>query len=438
MGISRSALSTLGICLLMAAAASACSSSGGSSSAASSGGGASSAASSSAAPAASSGGSSAPAATGGTAAPVGASPVQVGFHNLEGGSISLPDVRQGFQAGVDYVNSQLDGINGHPLKAVVCDTDGTPEASLNCANEFVQKKVVLAVQGADFGADAMLPVLKSAHLAELGGFVLTPGMNAATGNAYFMAASTQEGYAADIVQQHNLGAKSVAVVMVDNPSDHQVYSSIIAPAAAKLGMTARAFYSPTQANWTTLAAVIGATHPDAISLFEAGNDALSAVSALRAAGFTGNITDGANTEIVQQLSASQLKNVYFNSATYLPNFTALPAAVKGDMTAFNTYEQKDTHGVGSISQAIQGFYVAVMAAEALQQIPGSPTAQSVYAGMTKVKGPREIFRTNGFDCATPTWPGTTACGGGMIYVTANAAKQLVPLPNQPVDVSSVR
>lgn len=420
----------LGICLLTAGVASACSSSGSATQASSS--------SVSAAPVTSSSGSSAPALTGGTAAPAGASPVLVGFHNLEGGSISLPDVRQGFEAGVDYVNSQLDGINGHPMKPIICNTDGTPEASLNCANEFVQKKAVLAIQGVDFGADAMLPVLKSAHLAELGAISLTPGMNVATGTAYFMSSSTQEGYAADIVEQHALGAKSVAVVLTDNPSDHQVYSSIIVPVAAKLGVKVRAFYSPTQADWTTLAAVIMATNPDSVSLFESGNDALSAVTALRGAGFAGHITDGANTEIIPQLSTSELKNVEFDSSTYLPNFTSLPAAVQGDMTAFNTYEKKDTHGVTSVSQAIQGFYVAVMAAEALRDIPGPLTAQSVYAGMPKVKGAREFFRTNGFNCATPTWPGTTACGSGQIYVSTNAAKQLVPLPNQPVDVSSVR
>src|SRR4051812_23276981 len=43
-------------------------------------------------------------------------PITVGFHNLEGGSYSLPDLRAGFEAGLKYVNTELGGINGHELK----------------------------------------------------------------------------------------------------------------------------------------------------------------------------------------------------------------------------------------------------------------------------------------------------------------------------------
>src|SRR4051794_23204170 len=60
------------------------------------------------------GGSATTAAAGGaatTAAPVKADPskppVLVGFHNLEGGAISLPEIRQGFLSGVNYVNEEL-------------------------------------------------------------------------------------------------------------------------------------------------------------------------------------------------------------------------------------------------------------------------------------------------------------------------------------------
>ncbi len=143
-------------------------------------------------PATSAGSKSPSGAPDGTAADQSKDPVTVGFHNLEGGSISLPDVRIGFEAGVKYVNEHLGGINGHPLKAINCKTDGTPEASVSCANQFVEQKVVAAVQGADFGADAMLPVLKSAGLAEIGSFPLTPGMNSAVGDAFFFEYSAEE------------------------------------------------------------------------------------------------------------------------------------------------------------------------------------------------------------------------------------------------------
>lgn len=367
-----------------------------------------------------------------------ASPVLVGFHNLEGGAISLPDYRQGFQAGLDYVNSDLGGVNGHPMQMVDCKTDGTPESSVNCANQFVQKNVVMAVQGADFGADAMLPVLKSAGIIEFGGFSLTPGMNTAVGDAYFMNFSAQEGYAADIVQQKDMGARTVAVVMVDAPASHESYDTIIAPAARKVGITTKVFYYPQQVDWTTEAATVMAVKPDAVTLWSDGGAALAAISQLRSAGFTGQINAGANTEVMTKLSTSVLKNVNFSAPVYQPEFASFPPAVQKDMDVFYAYLKKDASNVVSESQAQQGFYAAVLAADALAQIPGGPlTAQSVKAGMAKVKGDREIFRSTGYDCAKPTWPGTTACATGEIFATPNSAKKLVPLANQPVDVSAV-
>ncbi|MFV0309375.1 MAG: hypothetical protein ACK5OX_16720, partial [Desertimonas sp.] len=57
-------------------------------------------------------------------------PVVVGFHNLEGGAISLPGIRAGFEQGVRYVNERLGGINGHPLEVEACNVDITPESSV--------------------------------------------------------------------------------------------------------------------------------------------------------------------------------------------------------------------------------------------------------------------------------------------------------------------
>jgi len=56
--------------------------------------------------------------------------VLVGFHNLEGGAISLPQIREAFLAGVNYVNEELGGINGRPMKADTCNLDVTPESSV--------------------------------------------------------------------------------------------------------------------------------------------------------------------------------------------------------------------------------------------------------------------------------------------------------------------
>ncbi|PSM39029.1 hypothetical protein C6Y14_33970 [Streptomyces dioscori] len=365
-------------------------------------------------------------------------PVTIGFHNLEGGSISLADVRLGFEAGVNYINKQLGGVNGHPLKSINCKTDGTPEASVNCANQFVEQKAVLAVQGADFGADAMLPVLKSAGLAEFGNFPLTPGVNSAVGDAYFMQGSAQEGYAANLVQLQKLGASKAAVVLVDNPASHDTYKTVIEPAAAKLRLKAKVFYVPAQSDWTVQSATVLAWGPDAISTYVAA-DSLAAVPAFRAAGFSGYITAGANTEIIPQLDPSVLQKVLFSAPYYLPEFANPPARVKKDLDIFEAYTS-NLPAKGSVTQRQTGFYTALMAGQLLRDLGAknkSLTAQVVHSGLRTWKGEREPFRLNGWDCSTPTWPDTTACGAGNVYAAPGKDRVLEPLPDQPVDMSAV-
>ena len=376
----------------------------------------------------------------GTGADNSKDPVTVGFHNLEGGSISLPDVRLGFEAGLKYVNERLGGINGHPLDMIYCKSDGTPESSVNCANEFVEKKAVLAVQGADFGADAMLPVLKSAGLAELGSFPLTPGLNAAVGDAFFFEYSAEEGYAGTLVQLHDLDASKIAIVMVDSPATHETYDNIIAPAGKKLGVETKVFYVPAQADWTVQSATVLAWGPDAIGTFVAA-DALAAVPAFRTAGFTGYITAGSNTEIISQLDSSVLTKVLFTSPYYLPEFSDIPEEVQPDIDAFNEYATSDMEKTSSITQRQTGFYTALITAQVLTDLGSKTdplTAQAVHTGLATSKGDRQPFRTNGWDCSTPSWLNTTACGTGGVFAEPDDKGVLTPLPDQPVDISSVR
>ncbi|MGW6795987.1 hypothetical protein, partial [Streptomyces chartreusis] len=65
------------------------------------------------------------------------------------------------------------------------------------------------------------------------------------------------------------------------------------------------------------------------------------------------------------------------------------------------------------------------------------TAGAVHAKLRSWKGERQPFRSNGWDCSMPSWPGTTACGFGNVYATSGKGDTLTPLPNQPVDISAV-
>ena len=137
---------------VLALAAAACSSSGSSSTAG-------------AAP--SSAASSAPAATlGASAASSSANPLSIFFFDEEGASAaaSSPESFQAATAAVDYVNDNLGGIKGRPLKLTHCETLGTPDSAINCANQAVDAKPDVVIKGVDVAGGSAVPIVTGAGL----------------------------------------------------------------------------------------------------------------------------------------------------------------------------------------------------------------------------------------------------------------------------------
>ncbi|MDQ1423280.1 MAG: branched-chain amino acid transport system substrate-binding protein [Acidimicrobiaceae bacterium] len=379
-----------------------------------------------------------------TAAPQKADPskseVLIGYHNLEDGQISLPEIRLGFDSGINYVNEELGGINGHPVKVDYCHLDVTPESSVNCANQFVEKNVVLAVQGVDVAADAALPILKQAGIAEVGFFAFSPAMNKAKGDAFFTLFANEDNYAGDLYTQQKLGAKSEAVVMADLPTSHSLDTDVIQPTAKKLGMTATAYYYPTTTDWTTFAATVLAKSPDAVS-FPAAEDTvcLAAIPALRGAGFTGYIHASSCSEIIDKLDAKTLDKVINHNEFYYPTMTSIPAKAQQDLNTFMKYIKRDHPDFKSYVYTQLGFHIAVQAADMMRQVTGDLTAQNIKAKLPTTSG-ESFFRDAGdrYDCSKGNWPGTTACSSSEFFTKVTADKKKELLPNQPPDLSSVR
>jgi branched-chain amino acid transport system substrate-binding protein len=364
----------------------------------------------------------------------------VGWHNLEGGAVSLPDVRKGFEAGMRYVNEELGGINGHPMEAVLCNTELTPESSVNCANKFVDEGVVAAVQGVDFTSDAALPVLKEAGVVDIVAFAAGPGANVAVGDVYVTELSIQEGFGAGLVQLQALGAKSVTYLLIDLPWTHSAVDDVIKPAAKKLGLKVEViFFPPSGADWATLAATAVSKSADAIQMFAGDADCLAGVPAIRGAGFTGLLQPGVCNAFIEQVDERMLENIIVSSPLYVPQMSPLPAKVKADLKVFDRYMEMvhPDYNKANTNQVLLGFHTAVQAADMLRQVPGELTATSVKKNIGKAKG-SAFLRTNEYDCAAPTWPGTTACGSGFIFAKIRSDKSLEVLEDQPVDVSGIK
>jgi branched-chain amino acid transport system substrate-binding protein len=365
-------------------------------------------------------------------------PVVVGFHNLEGGVISLPEIRDAFESGVKYVNEELGGINGRPLKAETCNLDITPESSVNCANQFVEKNVVVAVQGVDVAADAALPIWQQAGLVDIAFAGFTPGLNASRGKAFVTLFDSRDILAQNLLMQQQLGAKNVAIVQEDLASTKAYYDTVEKPTADKLGLGLQPFYYSATTDWATLAATILSTNPDGID-FPAAQEpvCLAAIPALRSAGFTGTIHASSCAEYVDKLPAEQVDGIVNHNEFYYPTMTSIPPKAQQDLDTFMKYMERDHGGVKSLVYAELGFHVAVQAADMLRQVKGDITPQTVAAAMPTTKGPM-FFRETGYDCSKNYWPpDSAACSAEVIYTRANKDRKKEVLDLK-LDTTAVR
>jgi branched-chain amino acid transport system substrate-binding protein len=93
-------------------------------------------------------------------------PIKVFFFNQEGASAnaSSPESSEAARAATDYVNKELGGINGRPIKLIHCATLGTPASVTNCANQAVDAKVDVVIKGVEVAGGSAIPILSGAGI----------------------------------------------------------------------------------------------------------------------------------------------------------------------------------------------------------------------------------------------------------------------------------
>jgi len=91
-----------------------------------------------------------------------AQPVRIGFITQEGGIPSFPEAKVAAEAAVELVNSELGGVDGHPIELVPCVVVSSQEEALNCAQKMANDDTIQAVQLSllTVGTDAIYSTLR--------------------------------------------------------------------------------------------------------------------------------------------------------------------------------------------------------------------------------------------------------------------------------------
>ncbi|WP_068166017.1 ABC transporter substrate-binding protein [Rhodococcus phenolicus] len=97
--------------------------------------------------------------------PAGGEPVKIGFVSTEGGAaVSLPEMREGAEAAVEYLNNNGGGLAGRPVDLVVCKQQEEPTSATACANQFVEQKVAAVLSPGTSQGPAIVPIVIGAGI----------------------------------------------------------------------------------------------------------------------------------------------------------------------------------------------------------------------------------------------------------------------------------
>jgi branched-chain amino acid transport system substrate-binding protein len=354
-------------------------------------------------------------------------PIKVGFLNQGSGAQALPDFGAGGTVGAQQINDD-GGINGHPIDLSVCNTDGTPAASIKCANQFVTDGVVAVVQGLDLSSDSALEILSGAGIPLIGH---TPfgTAQANSDDAWFFGAAPGVFYSAPLkALKDEYGIKSVAFLNVDAPVTRQVADLYLVPAAKALGLRLSLNFYSAPANYNSAFASAVADKPDAVLMIAAEPDCTAFIQSARTLGYKGKIFAGSCGQYV----------------------TADPAAAEGVLSDSDLYSTANTAGIPKTAakqievylKAMQGqpaanvdnfsqmsFSTMQDFATAARTIDGPVTSASLKKALKSVAG-QEGYMGQTLTCDGKQWPDSISiCAAGVLVYIVKDGK-LTPLSGE--------
>jgi len=77
-------------------------------------------------------------------------PISIGTINQDTGAAgAFPELTTADRTAIDFINTELGGVDGHPIELVACNTQFSPDLSQACAQEMVARNVLAVVGGID-------------------------------------------------------------------------------------------------------------------------------------------------------------------------------------------------------------------------------------------------------------------------------------------------
>lgn len=309
-------------------------------------------------------------------------PLKVGYINQQkGSSFSAPEYSEGADLAVGYINGYLNGFGGHPVHLIKCYTDGTPASSAACANQLVDDKVPLVIQGQDTNT-ASVPILAKAGIPYVIPNAVGPSESDTPG-VFSLTVNLSGGLAGMAKYAVDRGWRKVALLALDLPSESQSFQQFTGPVYAKAGVHYQLIYVPPGTpDQTPQVSAAMSGHPDAILFAGDVNTCTSFLKAIAALGVTtpaflvGSCSDKA---ALASVPATALENAYVLSSADLSNTGT-------DAQTFETLlRQQDPNADPQSLRLRLGYLPVVTLARILRGFSSDPTRQNLMKAIRSAK-----------------------------------------------------
>ena len=368
--------------------------------------------------------------------PVSGEPVVIGFVNSEGGAFSVPEMRVGSEVAETVVNENLGGIAGRPLEIVRCATDGSPESSIDCANQLVEEGVSAVHVGTDLGSDAMVPVFKDAGIPIVGHVQLgIAGMF--DDNSYYLGSAALAYGVAALQFYADQGAESITWFFPDAPTSRVFTDTVLTPAATEMGIEYKSvYYDAASPNFPVLAATAASESPD-VSGALAATDGQCAemISALRGAGYQGDIL-AASCVGLHDAVGDDAVGVHTDSDHWNPgDIESAPSAKQEDLELYATAMRAAGEDDLIDGNAVISFADTINIARILSTIDG-PIDGAAITGALRDTVDFEAFAGPTITCDHTVIAGNSACAASMLFFEVQEDGSVKALTEDFLDVAA--
>jgi branched-chain amino acid transport system substrate-binding protein len=193
-------------------------------------------------------------------------PIVIGWVNQQGGPADVgPGATKGAEMAVKYVNEELGGVGGHPIKLVTCFTSTSEEQGQSCGQKMVNNKdvAVVNVGAVAIGAQSLDSTVGAAKPIVYGVAIGSSNAKNKTGFALFGNGVSVSAPFGTFVSQV-LKAKSTAVVWPELPGINESSQAIVASSKAAGLETKQVSWNPTATDLVGPLTAAGAQTADVI------------------------------------------------------------------------------------------------------------------------------------------------------------------------------